>query len=123
MAWGHVKLEGAAVTHVLVVGEDGTTELGSVVVAPGVYGIGDVPPGAIEELNTKLDPCEDNWRLELVRLADGLIAVFEDASALALLDVTASDRPVLALAGKTLELGPVRENVKGEVDPFVVTQP
>ena len=59
-----------------------------------------------------------------MRLADGLIAVFEDASALALLDVTASDRPVLALAvGKTLELGPVRENVKGEVDPFVVTQP
>lgn len=108
----------------LVVGEDGATELGSVVVAPGVYGIGDVPPGAIEELDTKLDLCEESWRLELVRLADGMKAVFEDTSALALLDVNVSDGPVLALAGgKTLELGPVRENVKGEVDPFVVTQP
>lgn len=119
-----MKLEGFAVTHVLVVGEDGATELGSVVVAPDVYGVGDVPPGAIEELDTKLDFCEESWRLELVRLADGIIAVFEDTSALALLDVTASDLPVLALAvGKTLKLGLVRENVKGEVDPFVVTQP
>jgi hypothetical protein len=83
-----------------------------------------VPPGAIEELDTKLDPCEETWRLELVRLADGLIAVFEDSSALALMDVTASDCPVLALAvGKTLEPGSVRENVKGDVDPFVVAQP
>jgi hypothetical protein len=32
-----VKLEGVAVTHVLVVVEDGATELGSVVVAPDVY--------------------------------------------------------------------------------------
>ena len=119
-----MKLEGIAVTHVLVVRVDGATELGSVVVAPDVYGVGDVPTDAFEELDTKLDPCEETWRLELVRLADGLIAVFEDSSALALLDVTASDCPVLVPAvGKTLELGPVRENVKGEVDPFVVTQP
>ena len=59
-----------------------------------------------------------------MRLADGLIAVFEDSSVLTLLHVTASDCPVLALAvGKTLEPGSVRENVKGDVDPFVVTQP
>ena len=119
-----MKLEGIAVTHVLVVRVDGATELGSVVVAPDVYGVGDVPTDAFEELDTKLDPCEKNWGLELVRLADGFIAVFEETSALALLDVTASDCPVLVPAvGKTLELGPVRENVKGEVDPFVVTQP
>ena len=49
-------LEGVAVTHVLVVGEDGATELGSVVVASDVYAIGDVPPGVTKELDTRLDP-------------------------------------------------------------------
>lgn len=59
-----------------------------------------------------------------MRLVDGLMAVFEGTGALALLDVIACDCPVLALAvGKTLELGPVREKVKGDVDPFVVTHP
>lgn len=112
-----MKLEGVAVTHVLVVGEDGATELGSVVVASDVYEIG-------EELDTRLDPCEEAVRLELVRPVDGLIAVFEDTSTTALLDVTVSDCPELALTvGKILESRLVGENVKGDVDPFVVTQP
>ncbi|GAB7323805.1 hypothetical protein MBLNU13_g07255t1 [Cladosporium sp. NU13] len=99
-------------------------ELESVAMAADVYGIGVEPPGAIEELDTKLDPWEETWRLELVRLADGMVAAFEDTSALALLDMTVSDLPVLALVvGKALELEPVRENVKSDVDPFVVTQP
>ena len=111
-------------THVLVVGKDGATELERVVMAADVYEIGVEPPGAIEELDTKLDLCEETWRPELVRLTDGMVAASVDTSALALLDVTASDRPVLALVvGKALELGSVRENMKGDVDPFVVTQP
>lgn len=53
-----MKLEGVAVTHVLVVGESSATELGSVV-ASDVYAIGDVPPGVNEELGTRLDSCEE----------------------------------------------------------------
>ena len=53
-----------------------------------------------------------------------MTAVFEDTGTIALLDVAVSDCPVLALTvGKTLEPRLVGENVKGDVDPFVVTQP
>jgi hypothetical protein len=54
-----VKLEGVAVTQVLVVGEDGAKGLESVAVASDVYAIGDVFPGVIEELDTRLDCCEE----------------------------------------------------------------
>lgn len=54
-----MKLEGVAVSHVLVVGEGSATELGSVVVASDVYAFGDVPPGVNEELGTRLDSCEE----------------------------------------------------------------
>jgi hypothetical protein len=93
-------------------------------VASDVYAIGDVSPGVTEELEIRLDPCEETWRLELVRLVDGLVAVLEDTGAIALLDATVDDRPVLVVTvGKTLEPVFVGENVKGDVDPFVVTQP
>ena len=54
-----MKLEGVAVTHVLVVGEDSTLELGIVVVASDVYAIRDVRPGVAEESEIRLDPCEE----------------------------------------------------------------
>lgn len=50
--------------------------------------------------------------------------MFEGTGTVAPLDVAVSDRPVLALTvGKILEPRLVGENVKGDVDPFVVTQP
>jgi hypothetical protein len=122
-AWGHVKLDGVAVTHELVVVEGGVSELGLIVVAPDAYPIGDVSPDVTEELGTRLDPCERTWRLELVRL-DGLVAVFEDTSVIALLDAPVGERVVLIVTvGDSLEPKLVGENVKGDVDPFVVTQP
>lgn len=51
-----MKLEGVAVTHEPVDGEDCVTELGNVIVASDVYAIGDVPPGVTEGLDTRLDP-------------------------------------------------------------------
>jgi hypothetical protein len=59
LAWGHVKLDGVAVTHELVVIEDGVSELEMIVVAPDVYANGDVSPDLTEELVTRLDPCEE----------------------------------------------------------------
>ena len=50
--------------------------------------------------------------------------MFEDTGAIALLDTTVGDRAVdVVTVGKTLEPEFVGENVKGDVDPFVVTQP
>ena len=50
--------------------------------------------------------------------------MFEDTGAIALLDAAVNDRPVLVVTvGKALEPVFVGENVKGDVDPFVVTQP
>jgi hypothetical protein len=54
-----VKLDGVAVTHELVVIEDGVSELEMIVVAPDVYANGDVSPDLTEELVTRLDPCEE----------------------------------------------------------------
>ena len=48
----------------------------------------------------------------------------EDTGAIALLDATVGGRAVLVvILGRTLEPKFVGENVKGDVDPFVVTQP
>jgi hypothetical protein len=54
-----VKLDGVAVTHELVVVENGVVELGVIVVAPDVYAIGDVSPVVTEELGTRLEPGEE----------------------------------------------------------------
>lgn len=108
----------------LAVVEDGASELGNDVVAIDVYAIGDVRPGVTEVLETRLDPCEETCTLALVRLVDGLIAVSEDTGGIALPEIVPDDSPLLALAvDKTLEPRLVGENVKGDVVPFVVTQP
>jgi hypothetical protein len=53
-----------------------------------------------------------------------LVAVFEDTGASTLLGATVNNFAVLVITvGKTLEPEFVGENVKGDVDPFVVTQP
>jgi hypothetical protein len=53
-----------------------------------------------------------------------LEAVFEDTGSFTLLDASVDGFAVLVVtAGKTLEPKFVGENVKGDVDPFVVTQP
>lgn len=52
-------MDGVAVTHELVVVEDGVVELGMIVVGPDVYAIGDVSPDMTEELGTRLDPGEE----------------------------------------------------------------
>lgn len=50
--------------------------------------------------------------------------MFEETDTISPLDVVVRDRPVLSLTvGKILEPRLVGENVKGDVDPFVVTQP
>ena len=54
-----MKLDGVAVTQALVVVGDGVSELGTIVVAPDVYAIGDVSPDVTEELGTRLGLCEE----------------------------------------------------------------
>jgi hypothetical protein len=59
LASGHVKLDGVAVTHKLVVAEDSVSGLGTVVVAPDVYAIGDVSPDVTFEVGKRLETCEE----------------------------------------------------------------
>ncbi len=50
--------------------------------------------------------------------------MFEDTGSFTLLDASVDDFAVLVVtAGKIMEPKFVGENVKGDVDPFVVTQP